>query len=281
METAEEYTPEQREEDQRWIRAEKQRLAAEVLPSLGSLVGPMFSRVGNGKCFRCQAELSEDRFGQCESCDDEVARELRKIEFRDRAERAESRLNRSCLPRSYRKLERKLDDFRSVAEEAISLCEMCDTGETAGVYLFGPEQTYKTSVACSFLASRVVSDFDGAFTSLYASSIDFMSDIYNAYSRRDGDTRASLIAQLVDADRLVLDDFAKEKASEHSAGVWFEVFDGRFRRHAPGRWMIVTSNWPLDVACDRFDAPPETVGPIRHRLAFLTVALPMIVKWHP
>lgn len=275
-----EYAPEQRAEDQAWIKAERLRLAVDPLPNLGSVLPPIYSRIGSGKCYHCQTPLSDERFNLCEACDAAVKLDIQRRELRDKAERTDARLARSCLPRSYRKLERKLEDFSGgVASEAVSLCELVDKGDAPGAYLFGPEQTFKTSVACSFLAARIAEDHVGKFTSLYVSATDFMTDIYNAYSRRnteDGDTRASLVAALVDADHLVLDDFAKEKASEHSANVWFEVFDGRFRRHAPNRWMLVTSNWSIDAACDRFDAPPETVGPIRHRLAFLTVAAPMI-----
>lgn len=115
------------------------------------------------------------------------------------------------------------------------------------------------------------------FSALWVSAVDFMSDIYDAYSRKNSETRASLIDKLIEPNWLVIDDFAKEKNSEHSAGVWFEVFDGRFRRYSRGDWMIVTSNWSPDAACDRFEAPPETVDPLRHRVAFLTVSVPMEV----
>jgi DNA replication protein DnaC len=74
---------------------------------------------------------------------------------------------------------------------------------------------------------------------------------------------------------LVIDDLGKEKSNEHSARVWFELFDGRFQNRGKGRWTVITSNWsPLDVA-QKFDIPPQDREPILHRIAELTEAMPM------
>jgi DNA replication protein DnaC len=205
---------------------------------------------------------------QCSDCDAAVAAELAERDIRQKRERVEANLLRSGLPAAYMTGERRTGDLPGSTHAVLSSAQSLGAG-LLGLFLHGNAGTYKTSVAASILASHI----RGGEIGLYVSAQDLLSDIHASYNG-SGATRADLVDRLVNVPSLVLDDLGKEKASEHAAGVLFEILDGRYRRQGNGRWMIVTSNYDMDALCNRFP-DPESADPIRRRLAELTVVVAM------
>lgn len=201
---------------------------------------------------------------QCESCDSLTIAALDAERDAAIADALAKRLNRSDLPAVYRNGKRTMAD----APDASRLCGYVGVS-IPGLYLWGPAGTGKTTVAASFLAKSIHNGASG----LYVALPDLLASIHASYSRDDVEGRLALIEACVYAPCLVLDDMGKEKPSEHAAGVLFEILDGRYRRQRPGSWLIVTSNYDLDVLCGRF--PEGTGDPIRRRLAELTASCPM------
>lgn len=209
---------------------------------------------------------------QCIECDKAVADELRKREARDAYERIHAALTRSGLPLDYRTGERRTGDLPGSVHHVLSMANMLGSG-LRGVFLHGPAGTFKTSIAAAVLASHI----RGGATGRYVLVPDLFADILASYRDDDVISRATLVDRCVSAPCLVLDDLGKEKASEHAAGVLFEILDGRYREARKGSWLIVTSNYDLDALCDRFPTR-EMADPIRRRIAELTISVPMGAK---
>jgi hypothetical protein len=223
-------------------------------------------------CWRCGGVLGPDRGRVCADCDDFVALAQSDYIARMATGEIESNLVRSGLPRAYVKGERTLTDLPKSAGEALNACMQLGK-EIGGLYLFGPAKAFKTSVAAAYLASQI-RVLDGR-RGVYISAPKLMDDIIASYHDSDMERRTAIIDRLIQTPMLVIDDLGKEKATEHSARVLFEVLDGRFQTRGKDRWTIVTSNYsPKDVAF-RFEIPEEDRDPIRHRLAELTEAIQM------
>lgn len=206
---------------------------------------------------------------QCAECDSLIALELDKLSVRDRAEQLENRLRHSALPIDYRTGARHIGHLPEITRKVVAMCEKLDD-KSRGLFLCGPAGSFKTSVAAAFLADRIRAGKSGR----YVFVPDLMSDVHASYRSNDTETRDAIVARCVGARLLVLDDLGKERASEHAAGVIFEIIDGRYRNPRPGDWTIVTSNYRLGTLCDRF--PSEHFGdPIERRLSELTLDVPM------
>jgi DNA replication protein DnaC len=206
---------------------------------------------------------------QCADCDMTVAAEIAKREARDSEEQLRNRLRHSGLPIDYRIRSRALQHLPTVARQAVTSCDLLGDG-ARGLFLWGPAGSFKTSVAAAYLADRIVAGATGR----YVFVPDLMSEVHASYRSNDAESRDAIVSKCVAARMLVLDDLGKEKASEHAAGVIFEILDGRYRNARKGDWTIVTSNFDLDALCDRFPGE-ELADPIRRRLSELTLALPM------
>lgn len=206
----------------------------------------------------------------CIDCDAEVAREVSARMVRNADDATDARLRKSGLPRDYVTGDRKLGDLPMTTAAALTACQMLGDG-LRGLFLFGDAGAYKTSVAAAYLAAQI----RGGMTGRYVSMQDLLTDLYAIYAHSESTSRGDLVDALVVTPALVLDDMGKEKLSEHSAGVLFEILDGRYRMKSG--WMIATSNFSMDEMCDRITANVgEAIGePIRRRLAEMTVAIKM------
>lgn len=206
----------------------------------------------------------------CPDCD--AIMELARADYERRMATGdvESRLTRSGLPVAYTSGKRTLLNIPSASNGAVKAC--ADMGaKITGLYLWGAARSFKTSVACAYLASQIRDGKRGTFVS----TPKLMDDITASYHDDDTTTRAAIIAAHVSTPLLVLDDFGKEKATEHSARVLFEILDGRWQAQTPERWTIITSNYSPNDIVFRFDIPEQDRDPIRHRLAELTRAVEM------
>jgi DNA replication protein DnaC len=226
-------------------------------------------------CWRCEGPLPADRGRICAGCDEFIAFAQDDYGRRMASGEVDATLARSGLPRAYAKGERTLSDLPSSADEAIKACMQLGK-EISGLYLFGPAKAMKTSVAAAFLAAQIRAGENAVVRrGVYVSAPKLIDDIIASYHDQDMERRTAIIDRLTQTPMLVIDDLGKEKATEHSARVLFEVLDGRFQNRGAGRWTIITSNWsPNDVAF-RFDIPEEDRDPIRHRLAEITEAIEM------
>lgn len=206
----------------------------------------------------------------CIECDGYVANMRAERAKRDEADATDTRLRRSGLPRDYVTGDRKLGDIPMSASAAMTACQMLGNG-LRGLFLHGNAGVFKTSVAAAFLASQIRGGMNGRYISMQ----DLLTDLYAVYANSDRTSRADLVDALIETPALVIDDMGKEKLSDHSAGVLFEILDGRYR--AKSGWMIVTSNYSVDVLCDRItDAVGDALGePIRRRLAEMTLPIKM------
>lgn len=151
----------------------------------------------------------------------------------------------------------------------MTMCGMLGSSSVPGLYIYGPAGTYKTSVAAAHLAREIT----GGGTGIYVYLPDLMDQILASYTEDSDETAMAIIARLVNTPRLVLDDFGKEKRSEHSARRVLQILDGRYRRRSGDGWLVVTSNDSISAICDSYHE--NFAGPIMRRLTEMTVNVPM------
>lgn len=226
-------------------------------------------------CSRCSSELPPGRGFLCEKCDEAMALIIADFEGKIDTEVA-SNLRRSGLPDAYVSGERRLQNVERFARKAVTAC--MELGKSLrGLYIWGTTNTYKTSVSAAFLAAAMRKEKKPG---IYVKSYRLIDDILASYKDHEGaETRAAIVKRMVSAPYLVIDDFGKEKASEHSARVIFEILDGRFENPScADAWTIITSNWNPNEVAFRFDIPAEDRDPIRRRLSDLTVSLPLTLE---
>jgi DNA replication protein DnaC len=235
----------------------------------GSELRPTFSLAPNGKCRRCGVDVGPELF-ICTPCDRAVEDALQARALRDRKDAIERELVRSNLPRDYRTGARTTADLPETAADALRLAALLGSLEVPGLFLFGESQTFKTTFAAAWLAGEIRKGGSGRF----ADVADLMTDIMATYSDATSESRAAIVARFADTPMLVLDDLGQEKASKHAGEVLRQILDNRRREWRPGRWLIVTTNRTPEALRDRFEEI-ETGNAILHRIAQLTVAVPM------
>jgi DNA replication protein DnaC len=189
---------------------------------------------------------------------------------RQKQARIETNIRRSQLPLAYQTGQRGFNDVRH--EEALRLARGVIAGEVRGMYLFGAAGEDKTTVACATLAQIIR---NGA-TGLYENSLDLMADIQATFTPGSALSRQDVVGPPVQAHALLLDDFGKEKGSEFSASVIYQILDGRynFLTVESKRVLIIVSNHAPAAACARF-GDPTMVQPILRRISELTVPMEM------
>jgi len=179
-------------------------------------------------------------------------------------------MRRSGLPLAYQSGQRTLADVRN--EEALVLARAVLSGEVRGMYLYGSAGEDKTTIACATLAQLIRNGGSG----LYENSLDLMADIHAAFVPNSGLSRQDVVRDPIQAHAFLLDDFGKEKGSEFSAGVIYQILDGRYNYLTVDsrRVLIIVSNHAPADACARF-GDPTMVQPIMRRISELTVAMEM------
>jgi DNA replication protein DnaC len=220
----------------------------------------------NGKCRRCRADLTEGRLFSCASCDATVDAFI----ARQKAERIESHIRHSNLPLAYRNGQRGFGDVTN--RDGLALAKGVLAHEVRGMYLYGTAGIEKTTLACATMAALLKQDMGGR----YENTLDLMMDINASYSVHSTVTRQEIVIPLINTPVLLLDDFGKEKGSEHSGGVIYQILDGRYNLLTVDskRVLIIVSNHPPAAACARF-GDATLADPILRRISELTVPCEM------
>lgn len=268
MQDQETAAPAEPTDDQ--LREKLQQIRNQVLPPQTSDSGqPLTFLQADGRCKTCRAEVPEG-VGICPECDAKAKAYWRARSDRDRQESIARQLAISGLPRAYRAGERTVLDVPSTRADVLTLCQDLGTPEVMGLFLFGDSKTFKTTIAAAWLAAVVK---DGGI-GRYVDTVDLMSDIQRSYRDDDYNSRAEIVDRYALTPALVLDDLGQEKASHHAGEVLRQILDRRRRDWRKGCWLIVTSNRTPEGLRDRFEER-ETGNAILHRLAQLTIAVPM------
>jgi len=185
----------------------------------------------------------------------------------------EGLLRRSGLPAAYRMGNRDASSVRERYASAANAIRDSLAGDAPGVYVYGFAGEDKSTLVCSALAAWIRSStIDNPRSGVYVNCLDLITDIQATYRQGAELTRADIVTRLIDAQALVLDDLGKEKASDHAAGIIYQVLDGRYRQHVDGvnRPLWMASNYSPDEICARF-YDPNTAEPIRRRIVEMTV----------
>lgn len=206
----------------------------------------------------------------CADCDEITLGEQELAAVRLNAERIASVMARSGLPKAYANGTRTLASVRDRAGVLLAN-ELLDK-KISGLFLFGGAGPDKTTLACAFLADWIRRGGTGRYDTM----CDVMSDLQSSYREGAELTRNMIVDPLISAQALVLDELGKEKASDHAAGVIFQVLDARYRlmRDGVSRPTVLLSNYSLDDLCARFPTK-EIADPIRRRISEMTEALHM------
>lgn len=214
----------------------------------------------SGTCKKCKGQLPEGRLFVCDACELQAADYVE----RQRLGRIDTNMRRSGLPVAYHS-ERTLAAVTG-NDQAMTVARSIIAGEARGMYLWGDAGEDKTTLACATLAELIRQDRSGR----YENALDIMTDIQATFTPGAVTNRQDVIAPLVQAGALLIDDFGKEKPSEFSASVIYQILDGRYQYLTVDskRVLIIVSNHPPAAACERF-GDPTMVEPIMRRISEL------------
>jgi DNA replication protein DnaC len=223
-------------------------------------------------CIRCHQPLAEGRLIQCAECDLFVSAHVAQLEAEQRAKETEQRLATSGLPVDYRTGKRAWADIRGLfAEESASAFELLREKRERGLYVYGKPGSFKTSATASFLADTIGNGEAGRY--VYLQSL--LTELYEIYAANDTRSRADVVNRYATTRHLVLDDFGKERPTEHAAAVLMEILDERYRRSAG--WTIIVSNYSLTESAKRLSSGAGDMfsGPIMRRIGEMCVTVKM------
>lgn len=246
-------------EAQRKLVEQRAKLAQQLGANTSSLTSATRNPIEpRGACLGCRGVLEDGRLFVCVACERLTEQEQQRRAMRDAAEACEARLKRSALPRDYALFYRNRSHL--TARQTATLEQVASLTE---FYMHGPAGAGKTSVGCVLLAEMIR---DGA-TGMYVVTPDLMSDLRVIYAKGSGSglSSSTLIDPLIETDCLLLDDIGKEKPSDHSATVLFELLDNRYRRRRPGRWTGILSNYAAHEIGARFN-DPDAADPLVRRM---------------
>jgi DNA replication protein DnaC len=106
----------------------------------------------------------------------------------------------------------------------------------------------KTHIACA-IANDVMGRWQGHFCPVrFVNGPRLLDRIKDTYRNDAHETKADVLRDLRDARLLILDDVGKEKPSDHTREVYYEIVEDRISTGWP---VVVTSNLPLEAKTGR------------------------------
>ena len=204
------------------LPCQKRHYSTEIVPSIGVEDGTLVIR-----------------YGQCATA--------RKVY---RQQRISGRLHSAHIPEKYigkafadYVVDRNNSDAVTYAKAALQTRK--------GAFLYGNCGTGKT-----FLAALIALEFINAGESVaFVKVPSLLADIRNTFSDGSKLTEAQVVAEAVDADLLVLDDFGMEKPTKFAGTTLCSIIDARYDRE--GSTTIITSNYPLEQIRHELDNPAD------------------------
>jgi DNA replication protein DnaC len=205
---------------------------------------------------RGASELS--RSSWCKACDAKFAH---LEEIQEKTRKAQMRVQwRDHLPRLFRgKTFEKFDPegFETVYKAVMKWVDDFPMQELPADYqsmiLYSQEPGVgKTHLACA-AALVLIDKWTGRVCPVrFVSGPRLLDRVYNSYKNGATETKTDILYDLKGSRLLILDDVGKEKPSEHTRLVYYELIEERMEVGWP---VFITSNLPLDPG----DAPVSLV----------------------
>lgn len=132
--------------------------------------------------------------------------------------------------------DRTFDNFKAEYQpeafsKAYEYAKGFESNDGAGLILIGSAGTGKTHLAAS-ITNFVIAEY--AVAAKFGSFIDILSDIKKSFTTDD-----DIVRKLKGIPLLVIDDLGKERSSEWSESILYDVINGRYEDYMP---TIITTN---------------------------------------
>ncbi len=143
-------------------------------------------------------------------------------------------MDNSNLGRRFK--DRTFDNFKAEYQpeafsKAYEYAKGFESNTGGGLILIGSAGTGKTHLAAS-ITNFVITEY--AVPVKFGSFIDILSDIKKSFTTDD-----DIVRKLKDIPLLVIDDLGKERSSEWSESILYDVINGRYEDYMP---TIITTN---------------------------------------
>lgn len=156
-----------------------------------------------------------------------------------RQRQIERRVQSAHIPDKY--IDKTLADYVVDGDNADAVAYARSVMRTRrGAFFYGECGTGKT-----YLASLIAQEFlDAGNSVMFVKVPNLLADIRNTFNDGAKMTETQVVAEAVNADLLVLDDFGMEKPTRFAGTTLCSIIDARYDRE--GSTTIITSNYPLE-----------------------------------
>lgn len=147
---------------------------------------------------------------------------------------------------TYKVLDKNMDHAKA---EAIGF--ITDFPNTKGLLFSGPVGIGKTHLAAA-IANHLIKHL---YVVLFGSSADIISRIKQTYGK-SGESELDVIEALTNVDLLIIDDLGKEKASDNTSTVLYQIINRLYEDEKP---LIITTNYTSDALISRLGEKGEAI----------------------
>ncbi|MFV9511824.1 ATP-binding protein [Tepidibacillus sp. LV47] len=163
--------------------------------------------------------------------------EAQKILAEERQKRLDKLLSDSGLGKKFRK--RTFSTFKVTKDNHVALTAaqnfINEFPNGKGLLLTGPVGTGKTHIAAA-IANELIKQF---YTVIFRNVVDIISLIVSTYHQSEK-TILEIINTFTKADLLIIDDLGKEKMTEHTSTVLYQIINKIYEDEKP---IIITTNF--------------------------------------
>lgn len=128
---------------------------------------------------------------------------------------------------------------------------VADFPNTKGLLFSGPVGVGKTHLAAA-IANNLI---DQLYVVIFGSSADIISRIKQTYGSGQ-ESELGVIEALTNVDLLVIDDLGKEKASDNTSTVLYQIINRLYEDERP---LVITTNYTSDVLAKRLGERGEAI----------------------